>query len=362
METTNRVVNFSAGPAVLPEEVLQQAASEMMNWHGSGTSVLEMSHRSKEFISIAEAVERDIREILGVPANYKILLLQGGASQQFALVPMNLLGGKPSADYVNTGEWAKKAIEEAQNLGAVNTVASSQDKNFSYIPEQASWKLDPHAAYVHITSNETIGGIQYNWTPDTGGVPLVADMSSELLSRPFDITRYGLVYAGAQKNLGAAGLTIVIVRDDLLGRAPKNIPKILEYKTHADAGSAYHTPPTYPIYITGLVLQWLKSIGGLAAIAKRNQEKAAVLYGVLDQSKLFRAPARKQDRSVMNVTFTLPEQALEDKFLKGAEQRGMVQLKGHRSVGGMRASIYNAMPLAGVQKLAAYMREFEGSL
>jgi phosphoserine aminotransferase len=355
----SRVFNFSAGPAVLPEEVLREAAAEMLDWHGTGMGVMEMSHRGPEFISIAEEAEASLRALAGIPASYKVLFLQGGASLQFAMVPMNLLGAKKSADYVNTGEWSKKAIKEARNFCAVNVAASSEDANFSYVPDRSGWKLDPDAAYVHVCTNETIGGVEFHAVPDTGDVPLVADMSSHILSRPIDVTKYGLIYAGAQKNIGPAGLTLVIVREDLLGRAPKNIASMLHYKAQAEARSMLNTPATYAIYIAGLVFKWLERQGGLAAIERRNLAKAQLLYEYLADSTLFRSPVRESDRSRMNVPFTLRDTALDGEFLQGAEARGMVQLKGHRSVGGMRASIYNAMPLEGVQRLVAYMREFE---
>ncbi|MCX7892944.1 MAG: 3-phosphoserine/phosphohydroxythreonine transaminase [Burkholderiales bacterium] len=354
-----RIFNFSAGPAVLPEPVLRQAAEEMLDWHGAGMSVMEMSHRGKEFIAIAEAAEADLRELLGIPADYRVLFLQGGATLQFAMVPINLLGGRKRADYVNTGEWSKKAIKEAKNFAEVNVAATAEDANFTYVPEQSAWKLDPQAAYVHICSNETIGGVEFHWVPDTGAVPLVADMSSDILSRPVDVTKFGLIYAGAQKNIGPAGLTIVIVRDDLLGRAPKGTAGMLDYKVHADAQSMSNTPPTYAIYIAGLVFKWLKAAGGLAAIAEKNRAKAKLLYDLLDASAFFRSPVRNCDRSLMNVPFTLRDERLDEAFLKGAKERGMVQLKGHRSVGGMRASIYNAMPIEGVRCLVDYMKEFE---
>lgn len=354
-----RVFNFSAGPATLPEEVLKQAAEEMLDWHGSGQSVMEMSHRGKEFIGIAEAAEADLRELMGIPANYKVLFLQGGATLQFEMIPINLLRGKPSADYVNTGEWSKKAIKAAKLFGQVNVVASAEDKSFTYVPAQSTWKLSKDAAYVHICSNETIGGVEYNWLPDTGDVPLVADMSSDILSRPVDVSKYGLIYAGAQKNIGPAGLTIVIVRDDLIGKAVPPPPTMLDYKTHAAADSMYNTPPTYGIYIAGLVFQLLKRKGGLAAMERHNREKAGLLYTFLDQSKFFVSPVNKADRSLMNVPFTLKNAELDEEFLKGARSRGMIQLKGHRSVGGMRASIYNAMPIEGVKTLVEYMKEFE---
>ncbi|MBI4987990.1 MAG: 3-phosphoserine/phosphohydroxythreonine transaminase [Rhodocyclales bacterium] len=354
-----RVFNFSAGPATLPESVLRQAAEEMLDWHGSGQSVMEMSHRGKEFMSIAAQAEADLRELMGIPANYKVLFLQGGASLQFAMTPINLLRGKASADYVHTGEWAKKAIKEAKQYCQVNVVASSEDKSFTYAPPQADWKLSKDAAYVHYTANETIGGVEFHWVPQTGDVPLVCDMSSNILSRPVDVSKFGLIYAGAQKNIGPAGLTIAILRDDLIGQVLPKTPVMLDYKTHAENESMYNTPPTYGIYIAGLVFQWIKQNGGLAAMEKRNREKAGLLYGFLDQSQFFVSPVAKADRSLMNVPFTLKKAELDEEFLKGAKSRGMIQLKGHRSVGGMRASIYNAMPVEGVRALVDYMKEFE---
>ncbi|MFN3883507.1 MAG: 3-phosphoserine/phosphohydroxythreonine transaminase [Rhodocyclaceae bacterium] len=354
-----RVFNFSAGPAALPEEVLQQAAEEMLDWHGFGMSVMEMSHRGKEFMGIAAQAEADLRELLAIPANYKVLFLQGGASLQFEMVPMNLLRGKSVADYVHTGEWAKKAIKAAKRFCHVNVVASSEDKSFTYAPPQEQWQLSKDAAYVHYTANETIGGVEFHWTPDTGDVPLVCDMSSNILSKPIDVSKYGLIYAGAQKNIGPAGLTIVIVREDLIGKADPVPSAMLDYKTHADADSMYNTPPTYGIYIAGLVFQWLKRQGGLAAMEQKNIEKARLLYDYLDSTEFYRNPVRTEDRSRMNVPFTLRDPALDEEFLKGAKARGLVQLKGHRSVGGMRASIYNAMPREGVVALVDYMREFE---
>jgi phosphoserine aminotransferase len=356
-----RVFNFSAGPAALPEEVLKQAAEEMLDWHGCGQSVMEMSHRGKEFIAIAQAAEADLRELMAIPANYKVLFLQGGASLQFEMIPINLLRGKAAADYVHTGEWAKKAIKAAKTFCNVNTVASAEDKAFTYAPAQADWQLTKDAAYVHYTANETIGGVEFNWVPETGDVPLVCDMSSNILSRPVDVAKYGLIYAGAQKNIGPAGLTIVIVRDDLIGQAVPTPPAMLNYKTHVDAESMYNTPPTYAIYIAGLVFQLLKRTGGLAAAEQRNIAKANLLYDYLETTDFYRNPVAKTDRSRMNVPFTLKDAALDDPFLKGAKDRGMVQLKGHRSVGGMRASIYNAMPIEGVQALVEYMKEFAAS-
>jgi phosphoserine aminotransferase len=354
-----RVYNFSAGPAALPETVLRQAAEEMLDWHGSGMSVMEMSHRGKEFIAIAAEAEALLRELLAVPANYKVLFMQGGAIAENAIVPMNLLRGHAGADYVDTGEWSKKSIKEAKKYAKVNVAASAADTNYTTIPPRSSWKLDPDAAYVHICSNETIGGVQYREFPDTGAVPLVADMSSDILSRPLDVARFGCIYGGAQKNIGPAGLTIVIVRDDLIGQALPVTPSAFDYKTVADNESMYNTPPTYAIYIAGLVFQWLKDQGGLAAMAERNAAKAALLYDFLDGSRFYSSPVARDCRSLMNVPFKLKDEGLDAAFLKGAEARGMVQLKGHRSVGGMRASIYNAMPVEGVRALVQYMKEFE---
>ena len=354
-----RVFNFSAGPAVLPEVVLQKAAAEMLDWRGSGMSVMEMSHRGKEFIAIAEKAEADVRTLLAIPTHYKVLFLQGGATAENAVVPMNLLGTRNSADYVNTGEWSKKSLKEAKKYCTVNVAASAQDQNFTYVPPQNTWKLSNDAAYVHVCTNETIGGVEFHWTPDTGDVPLVADMSSHLLSRPIDVSRYGVIYAGAQKNMGPAGLTVVIVRDDLLDRALAITPSVLHWKEQAEAASMLNTPPTYAIYVAGLVFEWLLDQGGLGEIERRNIAKAQLLYDYLDQSSFYSNPVRPQDRSRMNVPFRLPDEALDEPFLKGAKAAGMVQLKGHRSVGGMRASVYNAMPIAGVQALVDYMKAFE---
>jgi len=356
-----RVFNFSAGPAVLPEPVLRQAADEMLDWHGSGMSVMEMSHRGKEFISIHAEAEALLRELLAIPANYKVLFVQGGAIGENAIVPMNLLRGKSGADYVNTGEWSKKSIKEAKKYCTVNVAASAEANGFTSIPARADWKLDTNAAYVHICSNETIGGVEYHWTPDTGDVPLVADMSSNILSRPIDVSKYGLIYGGAQKNIGPAGLTIVIVRDDLLGRALPVTPSAFDYTQQAENDSMLNTPPTYGIYIAGLVFNWIKAQGGLAAMETHNRTKAALLYDYLDATDFYSNPVAKPDRSLMNVPFKLKDAALDDAFLKGAQARGMLQLKGHRSVGGMRASIYNAMPIEGVRALVAYMKEFEAA-
>jgi phosphoserine aminotransferase len=354
-----RVFNFSPGPATLPEPVLRQAAEEMLDWHGTGMSVMEMSHRGKEFISIHAEAEADLRELMGVPANYKVLFMQGGAIGENAIVPMNLIGRAGKADYVVTGDWSKKSQKEAKNFGTINVAASGEAGKFTSIPPQAEWKLDAGAAYVHICSNETIGGVQFHWTPETGGVPLVADMSSDILSRPIDVSKYGLIYAGAQKNMGPSGLTVVIVRDDLLGHALPVTPSAFNYQLQAEADSMYNTPPTYAIYIVGLVLKHFKAMGGMPAIEAHNRAKAKVLYDYLDASSFYRNPVAPADRSLMNVPFKLKDDALDEAFLKGAQARGMIQLKGHRSVGGMRASIYNAMPLEGVQALVAYMKEFE---
>jgi phosphoserine aminotransferase len=356
-----RVFNFSAGPATLPESVLRQAAEEMLDWHGSGMSVMEMSHRGKEFISIHAQAESLLRELLGVPANYKVLFMQGGAIGENAIVPMNMLRGKTSADYIHTGEWSKKSIKEAGKYCKVNVAATAEATHFTSVPPRDTWKLDPNAAYVHICANETIGGVEYHFTPDVGTVPLIADMSSNLMSRPVDVARYGLIYGGAQKNIGPAGATIVIVRDDLIGQALPITPSAFDYKQQADNDSMYNTPATYTIYIAGLVFAWIKQRGGLVAMEAHNRKKAAVLYDYLDTTSFYSNPIARSDRSLMNVPFKLHDDKLDEAFLKGAQARGMVQLKGHRSVGGMRASIYNAMPIEGVQALVAYMKEFEAS-
>jgi phosphoserine aminotransferase len=352
----SRIFNFSAGPAMLPAEVLSRAGDEILDWHGSGMSVMEMSHRGKEFIAIAADGEKDLRELLAIPANYKVLFLQGGATLQFAQIPLNLLRGKGKADYVSTGEWSKKAIKEAKALCDVHVAASSEDRNFTYAPK--NWNVRKDAAYVHYCSNETIGGVEFHQTPRTE-LPLVADMSSHFLSRPIEIGKFGLIYAGAQKNVGPAGLTIVIVRDDLIGNVAKGTPSVMDYKLQAEADSMLNTPPTYSMYIAGLVFKWLKALGGVAEIEKRNIAKAKLLYDYLDSTQFYANPVAKEDRSRMNVPFTLHDAKLDEPFLKSAAKEGMVQLKGHRSVGGMRASIYNAMPIEGVQRLVQYMREFE---
>ena len=342
---------------MLPKTVLQQARDEMLDWHGSGMSVMEMSHRGKEFMSIAEQAERDVRELLGIPSNYKVLFLQGGASSQFAMVPLNLLRGKTRADYINTGQWSSKAIEEANRYCTVNVAASSEDAHFTYVPPQQNWRLDPGAAYVHYTSNETIGGVEFHWIPQCEA-PLVADMSSDILSRPLDVTRFSLIYAGAQKNIGPAGLTLVIVREDLLGMPLPDTPTLFDYQVHAQNDSMYNTPPTYALYIAGLVFAWLKRQGGLVEMEKINIAKANLLYTLLDSTDFYHCPVAKADRSRMNVPFTLKNPALDTEFLRQAEANGLLQLKGHRSVGGMRASIYNAMPIEGVAKLVSFMKAF----
>ena len=353
----SRIFNFSAGPAVLPEEVLARAGDEMLDWHGTGMCVMEMSHRGKEFMQIAAEAEKDLRELLALPAGYKVLFLQGGATLQFAQIPMNLLAGKSKADYVATGEWSKKAIKEAQAYCDVHIAASSEDRGFTYAPKD--WKVRPDAAYVHYCSNETIGGVEFHEVPRVAeSIPLVADASSHILSRPLDVSKFGLIYAGAQKNIGPAGLTIVIVRGDLIGKAQKGTPSVMDYAQQAKADSMLNTPATYAMYIAGLVFKWLKAQGGLAEMEKRNVAKAKLLYDYLDSSSFYKNSVNKKDRSRMNVPFTLADPKLDDEFLKGAEKEGMVQLKGHRSVGGMRASIYNAMPVEGVRQLVAYMKDF----
>ncbi|MEW6678382.1 MAG: 3-phosphoserine/phosphohydroxythreonine transaminase [Pseudomonadota bacterium] len=356
-----RIYNFSAGPAVLPRDVLVQAGDELVNWQGCGMSVMEMSHRGKEYMGIQAQAEADLRELMGIPANYKVLFIQGGASSQFSMVPMNLMGNRGRADYLNTGEWSKKAIQEARKYGTVNVVASSEDRHFTYAPTQDAWQLDREAAYVHYCPNETIGGVEIFWTPETGDIPLVADMSSNILSRVIDVSKFGLIYAGAQKNIGPAGVTVVIVREDLLGHCMPSAPTMYDYKIHADNDSMYNTPPTYGIYIAGLVFKWLKAKGGVAAMEQQNILKANLLYDYMDGTDFYNSPVAPENRSRMNVPFTLKDAALDEAFLKGAKDRGLVQLKGHRSVGGMRASIYNAMPVEGVQALVDYMKAFEKS-
>jgi len=354
-----RAFNFSAGPAMLPEEVLLQAREEMLDWHGSGMCVAEMSHRGKEFVSIAEQAEANLRGLLAVPDGYKVLFLQGGASSQFAMAPMNLLRGGSKADYLNTGSWSKKAIAEARRFCEVSLAASTEDTRFTRAPAQSELAPGPDAAYLHYTPNETIEGVEFPYVPDTGGKPLVADMSSTILSRPIDVSRYGLIYAGAQKNVGPAGLTIVIIREDLMGQPLPGTPSMFDYKVHADAGSMYNTPPTYAWYLAGLVFQWLERLGGLEAMAVINERKAKALYAAIDASGLYTNPVEPPCRSWMNVPFTLSDPGLDATFLTEAKEAGLITLKGHRSVGGMRASIYNAMPEEGVQALISFMAEFE---
>lgn len=352
------IFNFSAGPAKVPKAVLDRAQQEFLDWNGTGMNVMEMSHRGKAFLSIAHQMEADLREIMAIPDNYKVLFLQGGASAQFTAIPMNLLRGKTTADYFNTGQWSEKAISEAQRYCDVNVVASSEDDGFNSVPDQSSWHFNPDAAYVHYTPNETIGGVEFDIIPDTGDVPLVADFSSSILSRPIDVSRFGLIYAGAQKNIGPAGLTLVIVRDDLIGDVLECTPTTFNYKVQADNDSMYNTPPTYALYLAGLVFQWLKSLGGLTEMAAINKRKAEKLYAAIDDSDFYQNPVAKQYRSWMNVTFTLNNSDLDAAFLEGAQQENMVALKGHRSVGGMRASIYNAMPEEGIDALIAFMQNF----
>lgn len=354
----SRAFNFCAGPATLPEAVLKQAQSEMLDWRGTGMSVMEMSHRSDEFVAIADKAEKDLRELAGISDDYAVLFMQGGASSQFSTIPLNLLGDKTSADYVNTGIWSKKAIAEAKRYGSVNVVASSEDSGFSTIPDQATWNTNADAAYLHYTPNETIGGLEYDFIPDSGCVPLVADMSSTMLSRPLDVSRFGLIYAGAQKNIGPSGLVVVIVRKDLLGKARKETPTMMNYQVIAENGSMYNTPATYSWYLAGLVFEWLKEQGGVQAMAEINARKARKLYDFIDGNDFYANPIDRRFRSWMNVPFTLADDALNGDFLKGAGARGLLNLQGHRSVGGMRASIYNAMPEAGVDALIGYMAEF----
>jgi phosphoserine aminotransferase len=354
-----RVFNFSAGPAALPAEVLEQIRDEMLDWHGHGMSVMEMSHRGKAFTGIAAQAEADLRELLAVPDDYRVLFLQGGATGQFAGVPMNLSTADATADYLNTGAWSKKAIGEARRYCRVNVAADAAERNYTSIPARDTWRLTPDAAYLHYTPNETIGGVEFPFVPESGGVPLVADMSSTILSRPIDVGRFGVIYAGAQKNIGPAGLVVVIVREDLLGRARPETPTVLDWKAMAADGSMTNTPPTFAWYVAGLVFQWVKRQGGLEVMGRRNRAKAELLYRAIDDSGFYRSPVAPDCRSWMNVPFTLADPALDKAFLAGAGAAGLLSLEGHRSVGGMRASIYNAMPLAGVEALVGYMAEFE---
>ena len=354
-----RVYNFSAGPAVLPEEVLQEAADEMLDYRGTGMSVMEMSHRSKAYDTIIKEAEADLRELMNIPDNYKVLFLQGGASQQFAMIPMNLMKNRV-ADYIVTGQWAKKAYQEASLYGKANKIASSEDKTFSYIPDCSDLPISEDADYVYICENNTIYGTKFKTLPNTKGKPLVADVSSCFLSEPVDVTKYGVIYGGVQKNIGPAGVGIVIIREDLITEdVLPGTPTMLRYKIHADADSLYNTPPAYGIYICGKVFKWLKKMGGLEAMKERNEKKAKILYDYLDESKLFKGTVRKEDRSLMNVPFITGNEELDAKFVKEAKEAGFENLKGHRTVGGMRASIYNAMPIEGVEKLVEFMKKFE---
>ncbi len=354
-----RVYNFSAGPAVLPEEVLQEASEELLNYNNAGMSVMEMSHRSSTYQAIIDEAEQDLRELMNIPDNYRVLFLQGGASLQFAMLPMNLMKNKV-ADYIITGNWAKKAYQEASRFGKVNVIASSADKNFTYIPDCSDLPISQDADYVHICENNTIYGTKFKSLPNTKGKVLVADISSCILSEPVDVSKYGVLYGGAQKNVGPAGVTIVIIREDLISDdCLADTPTMLKYKTHADAGSMYNTPPTYGIYICGKVFKWLKKLGGLEAMKELNEKKAKILYDYLDESKLFKGTVDKKDRSLMNVPFVTGDSELDAKFIKEAKEAGLENLKGHRTVGGMRASIYNAMPIQGVEALVEFMKDFE---
>jgi phosphoserine aminotransferase len=356
-----RPFNFGSGPAMLPLEVLERAREEMLDWRGCGMSVMEMSHRGDEFMSIHAEAQALLRELLEIPSNYKVLFMQGGATSQFAMVPMNLLRDKTSADYLDSGVWSEKAIAEARKYGKVNVVASSKDEGYARAPARESWKTNLNAAYFHYTPNETIGGVEIFPIPETGGVPLVADMSSNILSRPLDVSRFGLIYAGAQKNIGPAGLCLAVVRKDLVGFAPANVPIMLDYRTYADNASLYNTPPVFSIYVAKLTFEWLKSRGGVSAMEKLNREKAALLYGFLDDSALFKGVADREFRSFTNVTFTLPDEDLTAEFLAGAAAAGLVNLKGHRAVGGVRANLYNAMPVEGAAALTDFMKRFEAA-
>jgi phosphoserine aminotransferase len=359
MATVQRIYNFAAGPAVLPLPVLEEIQSDLVSLPGVGMSILEISHRSETFEAVLAKAEADIRTLGNIPPNYKVLFLQGGASTQFSMVPMNLLASGATADYIDSGSWAEKAIKEAKKLGTVNVVATTKDENYSRVPRQSELKLTPGAAYVHITSNNTIEGTQYRELPDVGGAPLVNDTSSDMFSRPIDVGRHALIYSGAQKNMGPAGVTVVIIRDDMLSRSQKSLPTMLNYAVHAENGSMYNTPPVFAVYALGLVMKWLIGQGGLPAIAAVNERKAATLYAEIDRTGFYRGTAHKDCRSLMNVTFRLSSEELEKRFIKESTTAGLDGLKGHRSVGGMRASIYNAFPEAGVDALVAFMREFE---
>lgn len=359
MNNNERVFNFSAGPSMLPLEVMEQAAAEMTNYRGCGMSVMEMSHRSADFKNIIDTAEQDLRDIMHIPDNYKVLFLQGGGSLQFSMVPLNLLRSSKKADYIVTGTWAKKAAQEAKKYGDIRIVASSEESTYTYIPKVTKEDFRTDADYVYITANNTVYGSRYAQYPDTGSIPLVADFSSSILSEDVDVSRFGVILAGAQKNIGPAGVTIVIIREDLLGFFPDDESVMLDYKVAADNGSMYNTPPTYAIYMAGLTFQWIKKMGGISAMEKINIEKAQKLYDYIDSSSLYKAPVAKEDRSRMNVVFITGDEALDKKFVAEAKAQGLVNLGGHRSIGGMRASIYNAMPVEGVDKLIAFMKEFE---
>ena len=359
MGTYNRVYNFSAGPSMLPAEVLEKVQKDLLNYEGSGQSVMEMSHRSKEYQKIIDDAEADLRELMHIPDNYKVLFVQGGGTLQFAMVPLNLLRNSKKADYVLTGTWAKKAYKEACKYGDIRVIASSEDDKFTWVPKITKEDVREDADYAYITTNNTIHGTKYNYIPETGNVPLVADMSSNILSEEIDVSRFGMIWAGAQKNVGPAGVTIVIVREDLIGFAGAEVPTYLDYKIHADNGSMYNTPPCFSIYVAGEVFKYLKSIGGIAEMERRNREKAQMLYDFIDSSRLFSCPVAKEDRSLMNVVFVTGDAELDKKFIALAKENGMINLSGHRSIGGMRASIYNAMPKEGVAALVDFMRKFE---
>lgn len=356
---TKRAFNFCAGPAALPEEVLKQVQAELLDWHGKGLSVMEMSHRGSDFIALAAEAEQDLRDLLSIPNNYKVLFLQGGASQQFAQIPLNLMRDDQKADYIETGIWARKAIEEASRYGAVNIAGSGKVYDFFAIPGQNEWQLSKDAAYVHYTSNETIGGVEFDWFPEVGDTPLVVDMSSDILSRPVDVSKFGVIYAGAQKNIGPSGLVVTIIREDLLGKQRSDCPMMLNYKVAADNDSMYNTPPTFSWYLAGLVFKWLKKLGGLDGMEKINKQKKELLYGYIDSTEFYYNPINPSSRSWMNVPFRLVDERLDKLFLEQAEQNNLLNLKGHRSVGGMRASIYNAVGLDAVEALVSFMKAFE---
>ena len=359
MQKYDRVYNFSAGPSMLPLEVLEKVQKDLLNYEGSGQSVMEMSHRSKTYKKIIEDAEANLRELMNIPDNYKVMFIQGGGTLQFAMVPLNLLSGSKKADYVLTGTWAKKAYKEACKYGDIRVIASSEDDKFTWVPKIKKEDIREDADYVYITTNNTIYGTKYNYVPETGDIPLVADMSSNFMSEVVDVNKFGMIWAGAQKNVGPAGVAIAIVREDLIGKADEKVPTYLDYQIHADNGSMYNTPPCFAIYVVGEVFKYLKSIGGVAEMEKRNYEKAKILYDYLDQSKLFTCPVAKEDRSIMNVVFVTGDADLDKKFIADAAEQGMVNLAGHRSIGGMRASIYNAMPKEGVETLVEFMKKFE---